>query len=842
MARQRTRVRLSRSLRAVAVALLAAVTATALFEAEIGRALLLSSSTVAGAPPVLYLVLAMVLLRGAPLSRRLGWAIAACGVYAALGLVSGVTLSLAHPMSLEGAMRRSLWSFAPAPLVHLLAAPLVLLAWRSRLIPVRIVFRAKSVDATPPAARPPAPPLPSSTPDWDSVLHSPTSTSWASSAGSAMFGRAGRGRDSASDDSARVERAPAAAPTVAAPLPPKAVVTAPAAVAATPMVAARAPMVAAPAPMVPTPSPKVVTPPPVVSAPAPTVAVQKPKVAATRPVAASPALADEAAPTAQEPVLRVPFDRIADQLPPDVFTLPPARLAESLPEPNVLHIPRRLVLPQLGEGAVEIPWTLIDGQFPALAFAMPQAEVRRRFPGWVLSLPMDEVVRQLPLDLFRMEGQSADLSGIAEFPEPFSAGPPEPEEAPAPPTAVVKPAPAQTAVPALAAKQRESRPAEASEARAPARIAEIHASKPAMLDEADFEIPDVLFAPAASAPAPSIPAAPSAPAVVAAPVAPTPAAPVAPVPTVVPVTSAAPIVAPAPVTAPAPPVSRAPVVVATPPVSPAPVTPTEPMRLAPAAPASSPDDESEVLGRALALGLAPLGAFDWQARRVGGRPLVCFVPPALTREAIDTLVARAAPLVERLASWGIEQVTVRTTRLVCVLTPLGARGCMAAVLRRGGAVAMLERMSARAARATGEVASALSAAVFPEVAMAPITGGNGRHGLEDAVRALSAFGPIASAVADAEGTAPRVYVFADHDHAALAGVVRAVYGTLVAGHDHDALGRLESVVLRRGRECTIVRPLRGDAGPAVLAASGEVALTGRAHRAAAQAAALLEAR
>ena len=177
MARHRTRVRVSRSLRAVAVGLLAAGTATALFEADIGRALLLSSSTVAGAPPMLYLLLAFVLLRGAPFGRRLGWAVAACGIYVGLGIASGLTLSLTHPMSLEGALRRSLWSFAPAPFIHFLAAPLVLLAWRPRVVPVRISVRAeRELDLL--VARVPAPPLPASTPDWDSVLRVPTSAQW----------------------------------------------------------------------------------------------------------------------------------------------------------------------------------------------------------------------------------------------------------------------------------------------------------------------------------------------------------------------------------------------------------------------------------------------------------------------------------------------------------------------------------------------------------------------------------------------------------------------------------------------------------------------------------------
>ena len=285
-----------------------------------------------------------------------------------------------------------------------------------------------------------------------------------------------------------------------------------------------------------------------------------------------------------------------------------------------------------------------------------------------------------------------------------------------------------------------------------------------------------------------------------------------------------------------------PVVAAAPAAPAVPMTAPKPAPVAlPPAPAVT-DDESEALGRALALGLVPLGALDWRARRVGGRPLVCFVPPALTREGIDALAAGATPLVERLASWGIEQVTIRTTRLVCVLTPLGARGCLAAAVRRGGAVAMLELLSARAARATGDVASAPSPAIaFPAVATVP-AGNGGGHRLGEAARALAAFGPVASSVAEAEGAAPSVYVFAGQDQAVLAGAARAVHAALMTGHDENALGRLESVVLRRGRQRTIVRPLRGPGGvPAVLAAAGEVTLAGRAHRAAAQAAALLEA-
>lgn len=823
MARRRTRVRMSRSLRAVLVAALAAVTTTALFEADIGRSALLPSGFVAGVPPALYLLLAVVLLRGAPANRRLAWAVAACGVYAGLGIASGVTLSFAHPMSLEGALRRALWSFAPAPLVHLVAAPLVLLAWRSRVVPARVVVRVER-QAPPLAARAPAPPLPPATPDWDSILHVPPPAQWTSSTAAAAFGRAPRERDATPDPrrgraSAPVPAAPAAVapPVEAAPVP---VIDAPA-----PAVAPPAPMVAAPAP----PRPMVAAPTPIVASPAPAGAPRSapasprptpaPEIAPRAPVVTpppppalrAPAAAAPAAPTTgtpagdAEPVVRVPFARLADQLPPDVFTLPPERLAGILQEPHVLLVPRRLVLQQLGEGAVEIAWTLVDGQFPELAFAIPQAEVRRRFPGWVLSLPMDEVVRQIPADLFQVSGPAPDLSDIRDFPVPFTPGPPEPEPEAASGPAVVPPA-----APALPAPK-------------PAPVAPPRPPAPAARRE-----------PAPAAPPPKRDVAAPAPPPEAGPGAPRPAA----------TTSAGATAADIPdvlfvAVEPPPPAARAarPAEVPAPASTPAPPVPA-------ARPAAPPDEEGAALGRALAAVLAPVGAFDWQARRVGGRPLVSFVPRAVARASIDALAERAGRLAERLGSWGLEQLTVRTARLACVVTPLGARGCLAATVRRGGSVAILELLSARAARGGGDVARPPDGApAVGPVATTPVGGHNGQQRVGDAARALAAFGTVAPSVAAGDGTAPGVYVFAAGDAATLAGAARAVHEALVDGHAAEALGALESVVLRRGRERVVLRPLREAAGaPAVLVVAGDVALAGRAHHAAARAAALLEAR
>ena len=788
MARHRTRVRVLRSLRAVAVAAAAAGTVTAAFEADFGRSILLAPSTVALTPPAVYLVLAFVLLRGVPLGRRLGWALAACGINALLAIISGVTLSLAHPMSMEGAMRRALWAYAPGPLVHLVAAPLVLLGWRSRLLPLRTFVRFRPA-ADPLGPRVPAPPLEASTPDWDSVLRVASPMTWGSGPSGPVFDRVTREPEPDPAPGPRRRQEPAPPPAAA-------VMTAPAEVAsASPMIVQAPPVVMSPPVMTPPPAPAppavVMAPPVAAPPPAPPpapIVVTPPPTARPSAAPAPPAVEVSAAP--DEPVVRIPFDRIADQLPPDVFVLPPERLAESVREPHVIVVPSRLVVPQLREGAVEIPWTLIEDQFPELALAMPKNEVRLRFPGWVLSLPMDEVVRQLPSHLYRVQAPAAELLDIDQFPAPFTPQAPEPEETPAP-----EPSAAAAVRPPVV----------------PTSVIEAAAEEPV----AEEEIPNVVFA--FTEPAPL--AAP-APVVAPSPVMPVEAAEPAPAIAPPPVVMAPPVVIPVP-TIEAPP---APVVAAAPPVLPA------------------VDEEAEALGRTLALGLTQLGAFDWETRRVEGRPLVSFVSPALSREPIDALAVGAAPLVARLASWGIEQVTIRTTRVVCVLTPLLGRGCLAASVRRGGPVAMLEMLSARAGRAAGGAPGSVSPSIaFPAVATAPATNGNG-HRLAEVARALAAFGPLAMSVAAAEGAAPSVYVFGGQDQAVLAGAARAVHETLVAGHDQEALGRLESVVLHRGRERAVLRPLRGPGGQAgVLAAAGEVALEGRAHRAVAEAAALLEA-
>jgi hypothetical protein len=753
MARHRTLVRLWRALRVAAVVAAAAGGATALFEAHLGRELIMPPWKIATAPPVFYVTFALVALRHSSLDRRLAWALGACGVNVGLALATAVALSVAHPMSLEGALLRALWTYVPAPIIHLVAAPLVLLAWRSRLVPLRVV-RAQRLAVAPLATRP-GPAVAAATPNWDAVLRLSTLPGWSRRAGAGSFERA----------------TPAPDPAPAEPERPAAT-----AVLDLPEVDDLRPLAEFP---VPAPEPPRVVAEPVAPPPPPRV-IRQPS------------------PAPDEPVVRVPFARIAAQLPPDAFLLPAERLAESMREPHVLVVPRRLVVPQLADGAVEIAWTLIEDQFPELAFAVPPAEMRQRFAGWALSLPMDEVVRQVPAELWRVEVPAADLSDIGQFPAPFTPAPPSVASAPAP---VAEPEPVPPPVPVRLE---------------PVSSPVVVASKP-----------PVTVAPPPPPPAPPVVLPPEPVVTAPAPVV------VAPAPSV---PSPPPVVAPpAPVVAAPPPVVAAPPPVVSAPAVSGPV---------PGPVADVGDEEGEVLARTLALGLTSLGAFDWEVRRVGGRPFVSFVPPTLVREPIDALAARAAALAARLAPWAVEQMTIRTSRVACVLTPLGGRGCFATAVRRNGPVAMLEVVSTRAGRTAGAGPAATArTGVLPPAPTAPVEGGHGHRRLGEAARALAAFGPVVSSIAQAEGATPGVYVFAGRDGGPLAGVARLVHEELVAGHDQDSLGRLESVELRRGRERAVVRPLRGQPGaPAMLVAAGEVALAGRAHRAVARAAALLEAR
>jgi hypothetical protein len=134
-----------------------------------------------------------------------------------------------------------------------------------------------------------------------------------------------------------------------------------------------------------------------------TAAPAAPAVPVTPPLVAEPVSASPPANRASKPprvtddgMVRVPFARIAPQLPADAFVLPFERLSESLREPHTVVVPRRVVLSQMRDGGVAIAWSHIASQFPDLALGMSEDEFRKQYPDLKVVLPIEELMSQLP--------------------------------------------------------------------------------------------------------------------------------------------------------------------------------------------------------------------------------------------------------------------------------------------------------------------------------------------------------------------------------------------------------------------------------------------------------------
>ena len=92
---------------------------------------------------------------------------------------------------------------------------------------------------------------------------------------------------------------------------------------------------------------------------------------------------------ASERMIRVPFGRVADQLPVEMFVRAREGLSNTLRPGVSLLIPLRLVVPQLSEGRVRVRWEEIADQFPHEELALPHAEIARRLPHGSLLLPLN---------------------------------------------------------------------------------------------------------------------------------------------------------------------------------------------------------------------------------------------------------------------------------------------------------------------------------------------------------------------------------------------------------------------------------------------------------------------
>jgi hypothetical protein len=354
--------------------------------------------------------------------------------------------------------------------------------------------------------------------------------------------------------------------------------------------------------------------------------------AAPPPVVVPPPARPVAAPTpiraADEETVRIPFTRIAAQLPAEAFVLPVERLGEGLRSPHELLVPRSLVIEQLGEGQVDVAWTLVEDQFPTLSFALETPEIRRRYPDLRLSLPLDVVLPQLPPGLFSGAVPAAPPDGLERYPAPFqpsaaTPAPAEPHARPVPPVVRVVPAITPPVPP------RVARAAPARATPPPVRIIE----------------PPVVARPAMAPPVYTPPAA----------------------------ANAGPAAAPPEETrAPAP--ARA--SVAAPP--------------APAA-LETPPPALLAEGHRLAARLCAFGPLEVAAQRVNGTTVLSLVTAKLPHEAIERAAARCAPLLsaaqqvtihaERVSMvlmpvrGGILVVGLRAGSPLALLEILGSRAC-----------------------------------------------------------------------------------------------------------------------------------------------------------------------
>ena len=152
---------------------------------------------------------------------------------------------------------------------------------------------------------------------------------------------------------------------------------------------------------------------------------------AAQPVSPAPA-ASSAPPARQaldwtEPTIRVPFVRIADQLPVEMFARGRDGLKDTLRPGVSLLVPRTLLLPHLGEGLAPVKWEVVADQFPLDELALTHEQIAQRLPDGSLLLPLDEVVPQIPPELLTLSTPPADVQALEDFPPPFQPHMPAPE-------------------------------------------------------------------------------------------------------------------------------------------------------------------------------------------------------------------------------------------------------------------------------------------------------------------------------------------------------------------------------------------------------------------------------
>lgn len=569
--------------------------------------------------------------------------------------------------------------------------------------------------------------------------------------------------------------------------------------AAVPPPAARPAPVPSAAVFAPPPRPTPVASPPPPARPEPPRVVPPPPPPSPRPVEPTPvSVPISSGAESMEEVIRISFERVAEQLPTEIFTLPREGVGARLIEAGFLLIPERLVRPQLAEGYVQVGWPTVAEQFPREVLAMSHEDIARRLPNGNLVLPLDEVIRQVPPGMFAVPAPTLDVRALEEFPPPFQPSLPPPEPTPSP-----------------ASNEEPSTPTEPEATVAPPAYEPEPVTpepEPAADEPAAYQPEPTGYEPVPAAYEPELE---------------TPGYEPAPLP-----------YEPSPVM-----LEREPAVAEPEPSHPEPPSPAwdpepraiEPRLRAPEPAPSAPEQVSDDVSRAadarrMAALLGPLlSPVTTERCERPGATLLTLAPPALTGPMVADVAVRVLPFLTdpRLPEPAL-QATVRGAAMTVVVTPQAGApsSALAAATTTGASLALLERLCLRAAavpvghgRASTPLAANATDVEFEETAPEPT--------VRAVADSLQAFGPVTPTVLRDPDGALVVYLFLPRGLAprTLGGFARDVHRALA---DSPA-GALASVIFRVGTRRLLLRAVDGARGTVLVAGGGPVDRPGMAR-------------
>ena len=677
-------------------------------------------------PPVFYLLVGLVSVRPLSIWRVLIAAGAMCGVHAVLVMATGALFVIPDLVDYGAAVAFSLWGSPAVTMLQLTAAPLVLARLRPLIVQPRPRARGTSArrataDTRAPAAPAREPVTPAATPSRESSPATPRPAPVTPSATAAV-----------------------AAPTV---------VTAPA---ATP--SRSAPVVSAPL---------------VVSSQATASAISAPVVR----VAAPPGPAGRVLVDSVEPMVRVAFSRLADQLPVDMFARGEKGLIDMLRPGVSLFVPRRLLLPHLAEGAAPVKWKVVADQFPRDELVLTDAEIEKRLLDGSLLLPLDEILPQIPADLLAPPKKAVTIAPAEELAPPVKAG-------------VEAHHVQEFHVQNLAALVAEPGKPEAAEsdgtdtqAAAPDE-AELVAEEPGDAEAAENDFAEIEGYDVAEAEVEAAELVPAAPA----PATPRPAELGAPTPAVI--------------------VAQSPKLPAE----------TEPRRSWETNGIAVSHERTAEARRIAAL-LAPvMNGLELGERDCAGMPLVTAIAPTLSDDAVVATAIRIVPwLFDSRLPEPVSQATLATSEATIVLTPFGGthgEALLVAAVAARGSLARLEQLSrsvageppslprngARAAEDSDPARDLLPTAVPPSIG--------------ELTSFLTSVGPVTPAVLRDKAGVFRVCLFGPGvlEPAPLAHLARDLFEAL----EESKVGPVTSITLRLETYRLVVRALGSPAGQTTL--------------------------